>query len=470
MNRAFLLIVIASLVPAWSVAQAQPPIRDSPNILLVTIDTLRADHLSCYGYRVRTSPNIDQLAAHGVRFEDAYTAIPLTGPSHISMMTGLFPQQHGATINGTHMGTQIHHQRPPLMLAQVLQRLRKYQTAAFVSAWPLKKGITGLGRGFDTYNQKFQYHYNLLSAARTATEVGPLSREWIRKHVSDRHPFFLWVHYFDPHAPYELHTQFSHLPANPNADPDADPLPQNATTAAKIHGYDSEIALADNDLGKTLHLLDEEGIRNKTLIFIVADHGEAMGEHGYFGHGNHADQAILHVPMIVSFPGVVPQGRTVAQNVSLVDLMPTALDYAGIQLGLPISGKSLRPLIEAKGGEPQVSPAFFVTYAEPLLHLPRWLTWMWSWADAKRTPSRVGLIQGNVKVVSIGKKRLEVFRLSDQFKTERLVSDDPAVTAKTEGYREFLGAWFRRSNTGTPGDAHLNSEDRDMLHSLGYEP
>ncbi len=465
---AALMVFFAS---AYGAAQQHPHPGGSPNVLLITIDTLRADHLSCYGYHLQTSPHLDRLASHGVRFENAYTAIPLTGPSHISMMTGLFPQQHGATINGTHIGAMMHTKHPPLMLAQVLHRLRRYTTAAFVSAWPLKAQITGLGQGFGTYNQKLEYHYNVLSAARSATDVGPLSRKWIRKHAADQRPFFLWVHYFDPHAPYELHSEFASLPSNPNADGEDVPRRKQSMGAlAKIRAYDSEIAFTDKDIGKTLKLLDEEGLKDNTFIFVVADHGEALGEHGDWGHGNKTEQGVVHVPMIAYFPGVLPQGKSIAQDVSLVDLMPTVLDYTGVQLGLQISGKSLRPLIEAEGGEPQLGPAFFVTYAEPPLHLPRWVTWMWTWARSKRTPAQMGFVRGNVKVVSIGGRRMQLFRLNDQFKWEQSVTGDAAVAAKEKDYREYLTAWFRRTNTGAPGEAHLTGEDRDMLRSLGYQP
>jgi arylsulfatase A-like enzyme len=468
MKRALIAAAMLLALPMWVLAEEPSRAAQPPNVLLITIDTLRADHLSCYGYRLLTSPNLDRLAAGGVRFASAYTTIPLTGPSHITMMTGLFPQQHGATVNGMHMGRQAQG-HPPLLLAQILRRLRGYKTAAFVSAWPLKKGITGLGRGFDTYNQKFRYHYNLLSAARTAADVGPLSRQWLRKHAGES-PFFLWVHYFDPHAPYELHPQFASLPANPAADQQEGSDSVEGAQAEKIRAYDSEIALTDNDIEKTLGLLQQEGVRKNTLIMVVADHGEALGEHGYYGHGNHADQPVIHVPMIVSLPGKLPEGKTITQAVSLVDVMPTILDYAGIKLGEAIAGTSLRPLIE-QGSAAQVQPAFFVTYAEPVLHLPRWLTWMWSWAESKkRTPSRLGFIRGNMKIVLAGSKSPQVWQLRDQFKAERAVNDNPVISADAKLYGRFLSAWFQQTNTGIPAENRLSQKDIEMLHSLGYTP
>jgi arylsulfatase A-like enzyme len=466
MQQLLIAALILVLSPALSLASEAPQPGNPPNVLLITIDTLRADHLSCYGYPRQTSPNLDRLASQGVRFENAYSAIPLTGPSHITMMTGLFPQQHGATVNGAHIGTEMRTKRSPVMLAEVLHRLLKYRTGAFVSAWPLKKGITGLGRGFETYNQKLEYHYNLLSAARNATDVGELSRKWLRKRT--RHePFFLWVHYFDPHGPYELHPEFANLPS-----PIAGGVPSTGDEAedARIRAYDSEIAFTDNDIGKTLKLLDEQGIRQSTLIYVVADHGEALGEHGYVGHRGHVYQPIVHVPMIISYPTLLPQGQTIAQDVSLVDLMPTVLDYVGIKVNLPIAGSSLRPVIERKGGAAAATqPAFFLTYSEPLLHLPRWITWIWSWVGSKRTPSRLGFVKGNVKVIARGGDSVEVLQLRNQFQVESALKDD-VPSAEVRRYREYLTAWFKRTNTGLPVENQLTDQDKDMLRSLGYVP
>src|SRR5579872_4285788 len=144
------------------IRRSQFDLRSAPNVLLVTFDTTRADHLSCYGYPWRTSPYIDSLASRGVLFQNAYSAVPLTGPAHISLMSSLYPQQHGAAINGMHMST--HPQ--PILLAQIFRHLG-YKTAAFVSAWPLKKSITGLNRGFEVYNEDFSYHYKVVNSART---------------------------------------------------------------------------------------------------------------------------------------------------------------------------------------------------------------------------------------------------------------------------------------------------------------
>ena len=449
--------------PRIKVSKAHFDLKDAPNVLLITFDTTRADHLSCYGYARRTSPAIDSLAEHGVLFENAYTAIPLTGPSHISMMTSLYPQQHGATINGMHMST---HPRP-VLLAQVLHHLG-YKTAAFISAWPLRKGITGLGRGFNVYNENFSYHYKVVNAARHGNEVGDASRRWLEKH--GRSKFFLWVHYFDPHHPYDLHPQFANLPQEKDAKIFPVSASVDADRAAKIRAYDSEIAFDDNDLAKTLKLLDDMGVRENTLIVFVADHGESLGEHGIWGHGDHIYQPTVHVPMIYSYPKEIPQGERIRVNVSTVDITPTVLSYVGLKFNFPSeSGNSLEPVIASNGKNSTAQPTFFLTYAEPTLLPPQWMSMFWTWAEMKRAPSLQGFVEGNVKVISSGdNKSLRVYRLGDAFSQEKELPSGDVNVANLSGYREDLDTWFKDTNRGLTPQGHLSKQDLEMLKSLGY--
>ncbi len=460
---AFLLPFVSLAGPRVKVGKAHFDLKDAPNVLLVTFDTTRADHLSCYGYARRTSPTIDGLAKHGVLFENAYTAIPLTGPSHISMMTSLYPQQHGSTINGMHMST---HPRP-VLLAQVLHHLG-YKTAAFISAWPLKKGISGLGRGFNVYNENFSYHYKVVNSARRGNEVGDASRRWLEKH--GRSKFFLWVHYFDPHHPYDLHPQFANLPQEKNAKIFPVSASADADRAAKIRAYDSEIAFDDNDLAKTLKLLDNLGVRDNTLIVFVADHGESLGEHGIWGHGDHIYQPTVHVPMIYSYPKEIPQGERIRVNVSTVDITPTVLSYVGLQFNFPgESGNTLEPVISSGGKNATAQPSFFLTYAEPTLLPPQWMSMFWTWAETKRVPSLQGFVEGNIKVISSGDKNaLRVYRLDDAFSQEKELPAGHVKVANLSGYREDLDTWFKDTNRGLAPQGRLSKQDLEMLKSLGY--
>ncbi len=472
MRRTFGALLAVLLLPLFSLAaprvkvkihKSQFDLNDAPNVVLITFDTTRADHLSCYGYVRRTSPTIDSLAAHGVLFENAYTAIPLTGPSHISMMSSLYPQQHGATINGMHMST---HPRP-LMLAQILHHLG-YKTAAFISAWPLKKGITGLGRGFNVYNENFSYHYKVVNAARYGNEVGDASRRWLEKH--GRSKFFLWVHYFDPHHPYNLHPEFANLPREKNARIFPVPASEDADRAAKIRAYDSEIAFDDNDLAKTLKLLDDLGVRDNTLIVFVADHGENLGEGGIWGHGDHIFQPTVHIPMIYSYPKEIPQGERIAANVSTVDILPTVLSYIGLNFKVPgQAGYSLKPMIKSGGKDVTPQPTFFLTYAEPTLLPPQWVSMFWTWAETKRDPSLTGFVEGSTKVISSGSNdSFKVYRLGDAFSQEKQLSSSDVSIANLSGYKEDLDTWFKHTNRGLEPQGRLSKQDLEMLKSLGY--
>ena len=460
------IIVVSLLLQGKTlkkIRKSQFDLNSAPNVLLVTFDTTRADHLSCYGYVRRTSPTVDQLAAHGVLFENAYTVEPLTGPSHITMMTSLYPQQHGATINGMHMST---HPRP-ILLAQIFHHLG-YKTAAFISAWTLKKSITGLGKGFGVYNENFSYYYKVVNAARRGNEVGDASRRWLRKHAHSH--FFLWVHYFDPHHPYELHQRFANLPREPHATIFPVSSSVNADRAAKIRAYDSEIAFDDNDLAKTIKLLSDLGVRDHTLIVFVADHGENLGERGIWGHGYHIYQPTVHVPMIFSYPKEIPQGERIKNNVSTVDILPTILSYVGLRFRVPgQSGYSLKSMIQNGGKGAPERPTFFLAYDEPTLLPPKWMSVFWTWAETKRTPSLMGLVEGNTKVVSSGSQdALKVYRLSDVFsRAEQIPSKEVNLSTLT-GYREDLDTWFKATNRGLDPQGRLSKEDREMLKSLGY--
>lgn len=456
------LVLMSLALPAGLEAKEKPRPDERPNIVLISIDTLRADHLSCYGYPLRTSPQMDDLARQGALFQNAYSPIPLTGPAHISLLTSLYPQQHGATINGMRMSA-----RPrPVTLAQVLRRLG-YRTGAFVSAWPLKKGITGLGRGFGVYNEEFTYHYKLVNTARDAKDVTAAAIHWLKKRHKDA--FFLWVHYFDPHEPYNLRPGFENLA------PAEDSEGARASSAAapdgkedeRVAAYNSEIAYTDHYVGEILQQLADLGVRERTLIVLTADHGESLGENGYWGHGDHLYQPIVRIPLIVSYPGFIRKGSVVRENVGLLDLMPSILDYAGISVPLPLEGKSFRSLLEGAAPPPERGRVYFLTYNEPPLLPPRWISWIWSWAKTKMSPSNLGFASRDLKVVRVedeGQPR--VYRLDANFRLEHPKSDIAASRLKE--FAEQLDQWFKRTNRGLKPEGKLTQEDIEAMRSLGY--
>ncbi len=275
------------LIAALFIRRESEP-AGKPNVLLITIDTLRADHLGCYGYSAKTSPNLDRFAGEALLFQNAYSAVPLTLPSHTTMLTGVYPEHHGIRDNA-HF---------PLKQTPFVQQMLKqngYATAAFVSGAPLLSGF-GLDRGFDVYEDEFE------GAERTADVTTARALQWLK---SATKPYFLWVHYFDPHSEYEPPGEFRKKFSTP---------------------YDGEIAFVDSEISKLLAVSGKDA-----AVIITADHGESLGEHGETTHAVFVYNSTLHVPLMIRAPGIQPAKR--AEAVSLVDVAPTILEYAGVKSG-----------------------------------------------------------------------------------------------------------------------------------------
>jgi choline-sulfatase len=344
------LFVVAAAGAA--LLRARP--RPRPNVLLVTIDTLRADRLGSYGDSAAATPVLDALAARGVRFATAVAHAPLTAPSHASILTGLLPLGHGVRDNGTFV-------LPPsaTTLAEVF-RDGGYRTAAFVSGFPLDHRF-GFARGFETYDDRMLRGRDSRRAPyveRTAAEVTGAALDWVRGAPA---PWFAWVHYFDPHAPYEPPGEF----------------------AARFAGspYDGEVAFVDRELGRLLAAAEA----SRTLVLVTSDHGESLGEHGEATHGVFIYDATLRVPWIMAGPGL-PRGRVSPVVARGIDVAPTLLDYAGLRIPRAMQGRPLRPA--ADGREMEDAPA----YAESLFcrlnlgwaELHAWRTARWKLIDAPR--------------------------------------------------------------------------------------
>lgn len=445
-------------------AYATPvPTRSFPNILLVTIDTLRADHVSCYGYHLETTPVLDRLAAEGVRFARAYTTIPQTGPAHISLFTSTYPQQHGSRINGVSYNAKAR----LLFLPQVLRRYG-YRTAAFVSAWPLIKRLTNLDVWFDDWDEQLDRRYQLFNTQRWAEDVTPRVSAWL--HNTKHQPFFLWVHYFDPHEPYDLREAFARLkqvraPALANG-----PAVQDPEMQERVRAYDSEVAYADHYLGQLLSTLHRLGLAERTIVVVLADHGESLGEHNYVGHGRHLYEHIVQIPFIIRYPGVIPPGRVVREPVSLLDVMPTLLELAlerngeSVHLPFPLEGKSLVPALTGNGSlEPRT--LYFLTYAGKKGFLPNWFARLW--VDEDELPLRLGRVSGDSKVIwTPSEHRMELYELARD--PEELSPSLPVRTSpryRSEQLR--LERWYRMT-AGQAGQLQLTEKDVQVLRSLGY--
>jgi len=295
--------------------------RTPTAIVLVSIDTLRADRVGAYGSDARLTPNLDRLAAKGVVFENAWTTAPLTVPAHTSMLTGLLPPLHGLRTNARGQRLPAATARPYATVAEVFRRER-YRTGAFISASVLRGARTGLDAGFDVYDDVAAAAPGALhDTERDGVETVEAALAWVRG--SDER-FFLWVHLFDPHAPYDA----------------PGPWGAGAEHTNDATGYDAEVRYADHALGLLHDGLKEAGFAD-ALIVVVSDHGEALGAHGESTHGYLLHEETLHVPFVISAPGLVAEGVRRQEPVSVGDVAPTLVTLAGISLPPMMDGRPL---------------------------------------------------------------------------------------------------------------------------------
>jgi arylsulfatase A-like enzyme/Flp pilus assembly protein TadD len=321
------LTAFLCLVLGYSRTGTAAESKSPPNVLLITVDTLRADHLGCYGYRQIKTPNIDALAQEGVRFEHAYSQVPLTLPSHVVILTGTYPMyNHVRDFTGIGLPSNVG------IISEAFKR-HGYATAAFVSAYVLD-GSWGLRRGFDVYNDRFdpqQYETrNPGNIQRRGDKTVDQFLAWF-EHRPPK-PFFAWIHLYDPHSPY---------------DP---PEPFHSEYAG--HPYDGEIAFADAQVGRVFSALREARAFDRTLIAFLSDHGESLGEHGEDEHGFFVYTSTIHIPLIIKIPGDGrQQSKTVGAVAATVDLAPTLFRLAGFSdpLARQFQGRSLASLILANG-------------------------------------------------------------------------------------------------------------------------
>ncbi len=301
-------LTVCLLLPICAIAATQPaPPKLRPNIILITLDTVRADHLACYGYTEIQTPTLDALAHDGVVFERAISQVPLTWPSHAAILTGTYPFQNGVQdFTGQPLAPEFH------SVAQALKQ-HGYATGAVVSAFVLDRSW-GLNRGFDFYDDAFSAETfqkkDIGLVDRRAAESVSHAIAWVKK--TPHRPFFLWLHLYDPHSPY-------------------DP-PEPFRTQYKDHLYDGEIAYADHELGRLVTFLKQNHIYDHTLIAFLSDHGESLGDHGEHEHGFFVYNSTVHIPLIVKPPagsGIRPS--RVARPVETVAVAPALLQAVGIK-------------------------------------------------------------------------------------------------------------------------------------------
>jgi choline-sulfatase len=322
--RVLRLLVGLLLLGVVFASELQTSKRPAPDIFLITLDTVRADHVHCYGYTNGATPALDGLAKDGVRFAQAFTPSPITNTSHASILTGLLPGSHGVTD----FAVPLANSHPTV--AELL-KARGYHTAAFIGAVILdsKTLAPGFDRGFDFYDN-FPEHSSAKSRwgrlERRGMDVVAHAESWLSKHPAG--PHFVWVHLYDPHDPYEP------------------PLPYSQTY--KDHLYDGEIAYADSALAHFVTYLKTSGRYRNSVIVAVGDHGEGLGEHHEDTHGIFLYDSTTHVPLIVKVAGAEGAGTTVGAQVRTVDIVPTLLDLAGAAAPRKSDGESLQVFFSGK--------------------------------------------------------------------------------------------------------------------------
>jgi len=315
----FLGIVMNLILLAPKHTQSAPKSR-SLNVLLITIDTLRADYLSCYGSKTVKTPSIDRLAKEGILFEYAFAHNVVTLPSHVNILTGTYPVYHGVRDNAGFLLDEEF-----LTLSEVLQK-KGYETGAFVGAFPLDDRF-GLNQGFDLYDDFYgdtsaQNDFSFVE--RRAEKVIEPAVEWINQNKNNL--WFCWVHLFDPHAPYDPPQSFK------------DKYPHNF--------YSGEVAYTDFALGKLFIFLRRSGLEKNSLIIITSDHGEGLGDHKERTHGVFAYNSTLHIPLIFYQPTIFREPKAIKQRVRHIDIMPTVLDLLNIKMPKEVQGRSLLPVLK----------------------------------------------------------------------------------------------------------------------------
>ena len=387
---------------------------DTP-VILVSIDTLRADRLPIYGYTEVETPNIDRLRADGVLFERAYSPIPLTLPSHVSMFTGMLPTEHGVRDND---GYTIDPDALPLLQRQLAAA--GYATGGAVSSWVLR-GLSGISSGFDFWEDSLEFGTGLAGLGglqRPGAETLELALPWLRS-VADG-PFFFFFHMYEPHAPYEPPPPYDTLYESP---------------------YDGEVAAADAVLGRLIAELESLGLYDRSLFVLTSDHGEGLMDHGEEEHGVLLYREAIEVPLVIKLPSARRAGESISTPVQLADLAPTVLSLLGLELPAASTGRSLFSLGDGAEERPIYAETFY-----PRLH--------YGWSE------QLSLVRGRFHYIEGPSPELYDI-VADPGETSDLLRQEGPTAAEM---RAQLGAMRRELAAPTESD----QETQRQLAALGY--
>jgi arylsulfatase A-like enzyme/Tfp pilus assembly protein PilF len=426
-------VALAVAIALLGCRQAPEAPRDialpGANVLLITLDTTRADRIGAYGYAQAETPRLDRLASEGVLFEQTITPTAFTLPSHSSIMTGLYPPFHGMRLNGGSALADVQ-----VTLAERLTEAG-YRCGAVIAAFVLDQRW-GLNQGFEIFEDDIEMgpdqKLDLAGVQRRADRVVDLGLEWLE--TEDDRPFFAWLHLYDPHIPY---------------DP---PEPYGSRFGGRgLRGlYDGEIAFTDSQVGRLLDWLDERGLSENTVVVVVGDHGESLGDHGETEHGYYVYDATVRVPFIVRVPGADLEGIRVPAQVRTVDVLPTILDLVGVDKPDPLHGESLVSLMLEPGGE---GPGY--AYSESMsVHLQ----YGWSALYSVRTTEHKYIEAPRAELYAHG---------NDPAETKNLLENLPGLAEELRSVLENLRSEIEAGAPETE-EADLDEETLSMLAALGY--
>ncbi len=479
--------VLLALLALNGLIDARRPGGDGgkgPNILFITIDTLRDDHLPSYGYERPTAPVITRLADEGAVLLNAVSTAPFTQPATASLVTGLYPHTHGVRNHPNLLGDEH------VTLAEALES-EGYATAAF-SSQGLLVPRWGFGQGFRLFENvgaPIRWEITFFGKLLHRLGVRRVSRSHDAKAVTDdalrwldrngEEPFFLWLHYLDPHFPYfppeKYRTMFDSGPGpGPLVDrrwPDGRRkiffLDLDEREIRKnIDLYDAEIRYNDDQIGRLIDLLEEKGIRGRTMVVVTSDHGESLGEHGlYFAHTHFLYEPSMAVPLVFSWPAVIREGTRVRRLVRTIDLMPTVLDLAGAAVPESVEGTSFAPLLRGDGPiEPRLA---FGENGRTIVGCleeknPRWMVEGdgGRWRMVRNDDYKLILIPHE------GENRFELYDLrADTLEANDIATERPALV---DSLKTFLLDWIGSGTAESTVEQEIDEETMRALEALGY--
>ena len=417
----FVLSAVLVLALLWLLVCSESFSGGIDNVVLISVDTCRADYLSCYGQAGRTTPNIDQIAGQGVIFKNVVTAAPMTLPAHCSMLTGTIPPYHGV-----HDNLDYRLNESEVTLAEILKE-HGFVTGGIISASVLSSQF-GIGQGFDTFNDRFEKAgMSELMVERRGGQTTRLALDWLGQHKDER--FFLFLHYFDPHFDYE--------PPEPFASEFAD------------NPYAGEIAYTDYCIALVIQKLKELGLFDSSLIIIAGDHGEMLGEHGELTHGYFIYESAIKVPLIFKLPGQ-NKAKEVEELVGLIDIVPTVCGLLDIVPPAQVQGTDLRPYLFGKS----VLSSERHVYTESLI------------PTKYNANTLVGVVTDKLKYIQT--TRPELYDIAkDRQESENLINQSPQqVRVFQDRLRKILEESVPTS--GPSSKTLLDEQTRNRLESLGY--